>query len=52
MISETALLPKETKVSGRLASYDSATPYKNERQLFPELAGESPFIERLLLAQQ
>jgi hypothetical protein len=26
--------------------------YKNERQLFPELAGESPFIERLLLAQR
>jgi hypothetical protein len=26
--------------------------YKNERQLFPELAGESPFIERPLLTQR
>jgi hypothetical protein len=32
---------------GAPASYDSPL-YKNERQLFPELAGESPFIERLL----
>src|SRR5258708_35383766 len=28
------------------ASYDSAPLYKNERQLFPELARESPYIER------
>src|SRR5258705_5124878 len=35
-----------------LASYRSAPLYKNERQLLPELAGESPFIECLLVAQQ